>query len=157
MSVELKIKSKHLSVEAQIIRFEERKLHKQYRWAEAKHHQTGSNDMYPRWNDAAFNDYCSLSTHRKWDVRNENRATFLARAYIEGTAYSSVEQKRKPENEYKFNTFIIPRVVAMAVKYGKNKMPLKIWEKDKGYVDNPALKQIKADIVKWSTISEVEA
>ena len=82
MSVELKIKSKHLSVEARIIRFEERKLLKQYRWAEAKHHQTGNNDMYPRWHDVAFTSYCSLSKHRKWDVRNENRATFLARAYI---------------------------------------------------------------------------
>ena len=112
--------------------------------------------MYPRWNDAAFNSFCSLSKHRKWDVRNENRATFLARAYIEGAAYSSVEQKRKPENEYKFNAFIIPRVVAMVAKYGKNKMSLKIWEDGKGYVDNPALKRIKADIITWSTTSEVK-
>jgi hypothetical protein len=158
MSVELKIKSKHLSVEAQIIRFEERKLHKQYRWAEAKHHQTGNNDMYPRWNDAAFNSFCSLNIHRKWDVRNENRATFLARAFIEGTTYSSVEQKRRPENEYKFNTFIIPRVAAMVAKYGKNKMESKIYDRvAKAYVDNPALQNLKKDIITWSTISEVES
>ena len=155
MSVELKIKSKHLSVEARIIRFEERKLLKQYRWAEAKHHQTGNNDMYPRWNDAAFNSFCSLSKHRKWDVRNENRATFLARAYIEGVTYSSVEQKRKPENEYKFNAFIIPRVAAMVAKYGKDKMEANIYDRvARVYVDNPKLQDLKKDIITWSTTSE---
>lgn len=154
MSVELKIKSKHLSVEAQIIRFEEHKLLKQYQWALNKHHATGNNNEYPHWNDAALNSYCSLNKHRKWDVRNENRATFLARAYISGTPYSSVEQKRKPENEYRFNTFVIPRVVAMVAKYGKSKMPLKIYDRTaKAYVDNPALAQIKTDIVAWSTIN----
>lgn len=158
MSVELKIKSKHLSVEAQIIRFEERKLHKQYRWAEAKHHQTGNNDMYPRWSDIAFTRYCSLNNHRKWDVRNENRATFLARAFIEGTTYSSVEQKRKPENEYKFNTFVIPRVVAMVAKYGKKRIEAKIYDRvAKAYVDNPELAGLKKDIIMWSTTSEVES
>jgi hypothetical protein len=155
MSVELKIKSKHLSVEAQIIRFEERKFHKQYRWAEAKYRETGNNDMYPRWSDIAFMKYCSLSNHRKWDVRNENRATFLARAYIEGAAYSSIEQKRKPENEYKFNTYVLPRVVAMVAKYGKNKMESKTYDRvARAYVDNPELVGLKKDIISWSTTSE---
>ena len=113
--------------------------------------------MYPRWNDAAFNSFCSLSKHRKWDVRNENRATFLARAYIEGVTYSSVEQKRKPENEYKFNAFIIPRVAAMVAKYGKDKMEANIYDRvARVYVDNPKLQDLKKDIIKWSTISEVE-
>jgi len=156
MSVELKIKSKHLSVEAQIIRFEERKLHKQYRWAEAKHHQTGNNDQYPRWEDRAFMTFCSLSKHRKWDVRNENRATFLARAYIEGVPYASVEAKRKPENEYRFQTYILPRVVSMVAKYGKSKVPLKIYVYGQGNIDNPAIAKLKADIVAWSTISEAK-
>lgn len=155
MSVELKIKSKHLSVEAQIIRFEERKLLKQYNWSLQKHTAAGNNDMYPRWHDEAFNSYCSLSKHRRWDVRNENRATFLARAYIDGVAYNSVEYKRKPENEYKFNAFVLPRVVAMVAKYGKNKMPLKVYDRvARAYVDNSALAQLKSDIVAWSTISE---
>ena len=157
MSVELKIKSKHLSVEAQIIRFEECKLLKQYQWALNKHTDAGNNDMYPRWNDKAFNSYCSLNKHRRWDVRNENRATFLARAYIEGVAYSSVEQKRKPENEYRFNTFIIPRVVAMVAKYGDSKVPLKVWDSaSRSYVNNPALAQLTKDVIKWSTIVEAE-
>ena len=56
MSIELKIKSKHLSEEARIIRFEEHKQLKQYQWALKKYSETGSNDMFPRWNDKAFMD-----------------------------------------------------------------------------------------------------
>ena len=152
-SLPLKIKSKHLSVEAQIIRFEEYKLLKQYQWALNKHQEAGNNDMYPRWNDAAFNSYCSLNKHRRWDVRNENRATFLARAYIEGKLYSSVEQKRKPENEDKFVSYILPRVVAMVAKYGKNKVQAKVHAYGKGYIDNPEYTQLAKDIVAWSTIN----
>ena len=59
-----------------------------------------------------------MNHHRRWDVRNENRATFLARAYLQGKFYSTVEQKRKPENEYKFQVYIVPRIVAMVNKYG---------------------------------------
>lgn len=157
MSVELKIKSKHLSEEARIIRFEERKLERQVAWARNKHRATGSNDEYNAYSDKNAITRSSLNHHRRWDVRNENRATFLARAYIEGTAYNSVEQKRKPENEYKFNAYIIPRVTAMVAKYGSSKIPLKIYDRTKGgYVDNPDLAKIKADIVAWSTISEAE-
>jgi hypothetical protein len=150
MSVELKIKSKHLGVEAQIIRFEEQKLLKQYQWSLDKYTKAGNNDMYPRWKDTAFMSYCSLNNHRRWDVRNENRATFLARAYISGVPYNSVEKKRKPENELKFKTYIFPRVVAMAAKYGKIKVPLKIYDRTKGgYVDNPELARIAKDVTQW--------
>lgn len=93
MSIELKIKSKHLSEEAKIIRFEERKL-------KAK-------------NKPAF---WSLRQHRTWDVRNENRATFLARAFLAGKAYNSVEHK--VHSMYKLEYIIAPRVVAMVNKYG---------------------------------------
>ena len=86
MSIELKIKSKHLSVEAKIIRFEEHKLTKQIKWLK-EHQQTYETQFWKRH---------SLNQHRKVDVRNENRATFLARAFIAGKPYSSVEQKRNP-------------------------------------------------------------
>jgi len=153
MSIELKIKSKHLGVEASIIRFEEQKLLKQYQWSLNQYLKAGNNDMYPSSTDAAFNSYCSLNKHRRWDVRNENRATFLARAYIAGKAYCSVEQKRKPENEYTFIAFIIPRVVAMVAKYGSNKMQLKIYDRDtKAMVDNPQLKSLQQQIQDWATL-----
>lgn len=106
MSIELKIKAKHLALEPSIIRKEEKKLLKRIR----------SNKC----NDTAevFRKYESLYAHRKWNVRNEARATELARAYIAGKEYKRVEQKRKPENEYKFRNYIVPRIAAMAMKYG---------------------------------------
>ena len=107
MSIELKIKSKHLGLEAKVIKFEEEKLKKQIRW----HSKRLSPNHKLEWK------LQSLTHHRKYDVRNENRATFLARAFIEGRTYKSVEQSRKPENEYKFNTQIIPRVLGMVNKY----------------------------------------
>jgi hypothetical protein len=150
MSVELKVKSKHLSEEARIIRFEERKQLKQFEWAKRKHYETGSNDEYPCYNNKAWRNYYNLNWHRRWDVRNENRATFLARAYIAGKAYNTVEFKRK--NDYLFQTLIVPRVVNMVAKYGDNKMPLKVYDREKrDYVENPDLAALRKKIVEWAT------
>jgi hypothetical protein len=155
MSIELKIKSKHLSVEAQIIRFEEYKLKKQVRWFITNHKATGANDAAKLHTFHPFAKFNSLKQHRRWDVRNENRATYLARAYLAGKSYASVEQKRKPENEFKFNTFVIPRVVAMVAKYGNAKVPLRIYDRTKGaYIDNPELATLKKQIELWSTIDK---
>jgi hypothetical protein len=152
MSIELKIKSKHLSEEARIIRFEENKLLKQYQWSLNQYKTTGMNDMYPRWNDKAFMSYCSLNNHRKWDVRNENRATFLARAYISGISYNTVEQKRNPDNEHTFQTFVLPRVFAMVVKYGKRQDGDWEWDKQKSkYI---ATKQLKDKIAAWCELKQ---
>lgn len=107
MSIELKIKSKHLSVEAKIIRFEENKLTKQINWLR-EHQKSHETEWWKRH---------SLNKHRRVDVRNENRATFLARAFIEGKKYSEVEKKRKPEREWEFQSQIMKRVLAMIQKY----------------------------------------
>ena len=152
MSVELKIKSKHLSEEARIIRFEERKLFKQYQWALNNYRAAGNNDMYPRWNDKAFMSYASLNHHRRWGVRNENRATFLARAYIAGVTYNTVEHKRKPENEHVFQTQILQRVFAMVVKYGKREDGDWEWEKSNQGGRYIATKQLKDKIIAWANI-----
>ncbi len=149
MSVELKIKSKHLSEEAKIIRFEERKLFKQYQWALNNYRAAGNNDMYPRCNDKAFMSYASLNHHRRYDVRNENRATFLARAYIAGVPYNTVEHKRKPENELIFKTQILPRIFAMVAKYGNNKAGDREWEKSNQGGRYIATKQLKDKITAW--------
>ena len=97
MSIELKIKSKHLSVEAQIIRFEENKLRK-----------TDQETFF------------SLRNHRRWDVRNENRATFLARAFLSGRPYKTIEQN--VQDKVKFNAYIAPRALTMINKYGSEKI-----------------------------------
>jgi hypothetical protein len=149
MSVELKVKSKHLSEEARIIRFEERKQLKQYQWAQDQYRATGMNGMYPRWDDKAFNTYYSLKHHRQWDVRNENRATFLARAFIAGVPYETVEQKRNPDNERTFNLMVLPRVCAMVAKYGKQDGD-RIWNREKNRYEATAV--LKQKIQQWATL-----
>lgn len=108
MSVELKIKSKHLALEAKVIRFEEQKYKKQIEWLR----KNKKNEVY-----AKELELCSLSNHRKYVVGAENRATFLARAFIAGTPYNKVEKKRRDDKAFEFNAHIIPRVVIMVQKY----------------------------------------
>jgi hypothetical protein len=114
MSIKLKIKSKHLGLEAKVIKFEEAKLKKQIRWH--------SKNQSP--NEALEWKLNSITEHRRWNVRNENRATFLARAFIAGVPYKTVEQKRKPESYYKFRVYILPRVLSMVQKYHNRELTM---------------------------------
>jgi hypothetical protein len=150
MSIELKVKSKHLSEEARIIRFEERKVFKQFQWAKKKHYDAGHNDEYAYWLDPAWKTYWSLTRHRCWDVRNENRATFLARAYLKGVAYNKIEMKRK--DEVLFRSQIFPRICAMVVKYGKREQG--DWEWDKVKQRYAATKQLKDKIAEWCDLKQ---
>ena len=152
MSVELKIKSKHLSEEARIIRFEESKLLKGIDYRRRKYYEAGHNDEYKVWNDKNWRDYYSLNVHRKRDVRNENRATFLARAYIAGVPYNTVEHKRKPENELIFKAQILPRIFAMVAKYGNNEAGDREWEKSNQGGRYIATKQLKDKITAWCQV-----
>jgi hypothetical protein len=130
MSIELKIKSKHLGEEARIIRFEERKLLKQHQWSLNQYRAAGNNDIYPRWHDNAYMSYRSLNQHRRWDVRNENRATFLARAYLAGKDYKSVEQKCN--DLAVLRCWIFPRLCEMVNKYGPPAQKLnKKWNRER--------------------------
>lgn len=117
MSVELKIKSKHLGEEARIIRFEENKYLKRWQNAVEQHYKSGNNSE-PQV-DSNYCQYSSLRTHRTRNVRHENRATFLARAYIAGKPYKLIEQTRKPCYEDNFWGAIYPRVCDMVAKYGE--------------------------------------
>lgn len=110
MSIELKIKSKHLSLEAKVIRFEEQKLKKRIR-----HNREGNAlDLVRQLN--------SIAEHRKYVVGRENRATFLARAFIAGTPYNKVEVKRREDKHYEFNVLVLPRVYEMVKKYAPYSM-----------------------------------
>lgn len=102
-SIELKIKSKHLAIEAKIIRAEELKL------------KTTRPTNY-------IDKINSLSEHRKSTVRYEARATHLARTYLAHHEYSSVEKSRKSAKEYYFVTKVLPKVVSMVNKYGDTKV-----------------------------------
>lgn len=129
MSIELKIKSKHLSLEAKVIKFEEKKLLKQLRSNIEHFKKTGANEHYPVYNDKIYRSYSSIRAHRILDVRKENRSTYLARAYIEGKDYTSIEQKRK--NETDFIRYVFPRFVSMVLKYTPyNELPenSRVWD-----------------------------
>lgn len=127
MTIELKIKNKHLAQEARIIRTEEKKL-KAHTRANIEHHKKqGHNEPYDVYNDSANRSRMSLEQHRKWDVRNEQRATFLARAYLEGKAFNEVETNSDTKG-YKFR-IVQKRVLTMINKYGKNKIEMKDLDK----------------------------
>ena len=106
MSIELKIKAKHLALEPQIIKREELKLRKQMKYNRGE-------QSY--WDLDRKRE--ELSVHRRWNVRNELRATELARAYLAGKPYNYVEKKRKDNGV--FQLYIVPRIVAMVTRYGK--------------------------------------
>jgi len=140
MSIELKIKSKHLALEPAIIRHEERKLLKQIR----------ANRNYQD-NDAAeklVSKWYSLSRHLKWDVRNEARATNLARAYLAGKSYKTVEKTCYRDDILK--NVIVPRIVSMVMKYGP-KTYLKKWDKvqKKVVYDGLDLINVRDEILVW--------
>ena len=121
MCIELKIKSKHLALEPHVIRHEERKLKKQIKYT----HGTDANLIIK---------LDSLVAHRRWNVRNEARATELARAYLAGKPYSAVEKKRN--DDFLFRMYIVPRIVAMVTKYGRG----------------PQRQATKETIVEWAKI-----
>lgn len=106
MSIELKIKSKHLAEEARIIRFEEHKLAKQYKYLSERQRDAYS-VRYKRED---------IALHRRWNVRNEQRATYLARAFIAKKPYEEVERNTKDKCTLHYR--IVPRVQAMVYKYG---------------------------------------
>lgn len=108
MTIELKIKQKHLALEPNIIRKEECKLKKRMR-----HHRSedGTSSIDLEWK------LQSLTNHRRWNVRNEARATHLARTFIEGKPYSLAERKRNDDRL--FQLYIVPRIFAMVQRYGK--------------------------------------
>jgi len=124
MSIQLKIKSKHLGLEAKVIKFEEAKLKKQLRWY-AVRQQPEHKLMY---------QLNSITNHRKFEVRNENRATFLARAFIEGKPYKTAETSRHTANEGKFIFYVLPRVLSMVQKYHNRSLvmdDIKAWVDEK--------------------------
>jgi len=75
--VKLKVKTLSLAEEAKIIKRLEKGCEDKY----------GTNPIY---------------LHRIQEVRREARATHLARAFLSGKAYSTVESSRKPEKHLEF-------------------------------------------------------
>lgn len=150
MSIELKIKSKHLALEPAIIRHEEHKLKKRIDWYKMKHQLTGDVSWFGLYqNHPDLANLCSkrssLQSHRRVQVREEARATYLARAYIKGIPYKVVEAKtvEKPPHA------VMQSLIRMVMKYGKRYNN----EVDKSAVPFKVIKtaeqKAKEDIEKW--------
>lgn len=132
MCIELKIKAKHLAEEARIIKFEEEKLKKQIRFLVKRDgvelRKTDPNVRF--WWQQEFTELGkvddklnSLVVHRKWDLRNEVRATHLARTFLAGKSAKSVENKTTDLGILMY--YVMPRVVKLVNKYGKLKLEKK--------------------------------
>jgi hypothetical protein len=121
MSVELKIKAKHLALEPAIIRKEEKKLWDKFR-------RSGHENVW----DCKYGLKATLlESHRKVEVRREARATHLARAFIKGLPYEAVESN-KPLSEPSFDrSYFIGRMTKMIKKYHpeRHSMSLDEWTK----------------------------
>ena len=118
MSVYLKIKSKHLALEPAIIRKEENKVKKQIKHYKMYHQISADGTFayykeHPQLSDLWIR-YGSLVSHRRWEVRNEARATYLARAYIKHMPYKFVESK----TQEKLPGPVMDSLIRMVMKYG---------------------------------------
>lgn len=143
MSIELKIKSKHLALEPAIIRKEEQKLLKRIQQLKAYHQ---INDHWDSIIAPVHHKWWDLQHHRKWDVRNESRATYIARAYIKGIPYRTAEQKSEFNDTFK--RFILPRVFDMVAKYGKVHVR-KYWDGKKQDYRPEEKEKLMSEIKSW--------
>jgi hypothetical protein len=124
----LKIKIKYMANEAQIIRFEENKTKKEYRYLSAKQ---GREAEYQR----ALQEFWDMRRHRTFDLRCEARSTLVAYGFIRGKSYATVE------NAGVDNPPDWGKVLGMITKYGTIKDRLeatKALKKWTGYDANSA-------------------
>ena len=159
MSIELKIKAKHLALEPAIIRKEERRLlerikrHKQYHQITAESADSLEPEVAARYLFLKGKRE-SLYLHRIQDVRDESRATHLARAFIKGTPYKRVENKTN--YRFAYNSWNISRVMSrmidMISKYGSKEDHVpKLWNRELNrhmYVTED-FNRLKAKVTAW--------
>lgn len=92
---QLNVKQKSLAKESQIIKSDVKKYARE-------------NEIYTSAN---------LYEHLRTVVKPECRATGLALAYMQGRAYNTVEQKRKPEKECDFRYYTLKALHRILKKY----------------------------------------
>jgi hypothetical protein len=150
MSIELKIKSKHLALEPAIIRKEEQKLLNQIKNYKQYHQLTitpffNSYKEHPDLYSLEIK-YSSLVSHRVMNVREEARATYLARAFIRGYTYKKVESNGSGE----LSDTVMKSLIRMIMKYGSIRYYSDI---DRSIVPFKTIKtaedKAKEDILKW--------
>lgn len=108
-NVVLKIKAKELAEEAKFVRREEHAAYKSFV-------HSRNSQIFDRANRALIG-FQNLQNHRKTVIREEARATHLARMFIAGVPYSLVESNTAPLPEY-----LLEKVVRMVHLYRENPM-----------------------------------
>jgi hypothetical protein len=112
----MKVRIKELAQEAKFIRFEENKIKSNKLYIQ-------NYDDLPPERKAFVNqmacDHRELRSHRKVEVREAARAAQLAYGFLRDIPYSEIENKRKPEKEYRFNNYIKPEIKRLTKKFGK--------------------------------------
>jgi hypothetical protein len=99
MTIQLKIKSKHLAAESRIIKHEECKLKNRIK-------------LKPLNEKSLVQSLNSLASHRKGIVRSAARSTHLAYGFLRKTSYRRIEDNRtRTEPNWK-------EIERMVVKYG---------------------------------------
>ena len=152
MSIELKIKSKHLALEPAIIRKEERNLLKQIQWYKMKHQisteGTVWTDFYKHHPDLSnlYSKHGRLISHRRIEIREESRATYLARAYIKDMPYKTVEVNGKGL----LSPAVMKSMIRMVMRYGSVVYRPDYERSEHGMkVAKTAEDKAKEDILKW--------
>jgi hypothetical protein len=101
MKLHLKIKILSLAAEARIIREQEQRLCRIARRLRLKQKPTTNIELA----------HDSIRDHRKFDIRNEQRATLIAYGFLRGRDYKAIEIKADTSPDWE-------RAKALALKYG---------------------------------------
>lgn len=112
----MKVRIKELAQEAKFIRLEENKIKSNRLYIQ------NYEDLLPEKKkivNQMADDFRSLRSHRKVEVREAARAAQLTYGFLRDVPYSQIESKRKPEKEYRFEYKIKPEIVRLAFKFGK--------------------------------------
>lgn len=116
MTYQLRIKAISLALEAQAIRKDEKKALDRRKSAKTDERRT-----------KLYNQYADLRNHRVIDVRNEARATNIARGFLRGLRYDQIETMPKGlrKGMNRFDTYLLgndgpnwDRVLRLIDKYG---------------------------------------
>lgn len=103
MSIELKIKTKHLSSESKIIRKEELKLKKQIRstnkYAKDGEFTEEQMKVFRQKARDRISQLQNIQTHRVNKLRGEARCTHLAYGFVKGVPYRAMEDKETTKSE----------------------------------------------------------
>lgn len=112
--IELAGKSIALQAEARVFRTKEYSILRKIKNAEARQRKADNFRV----------DYQKMNRHRKFDIRNEARRTFLARAFIKGYKYSDIEgdfTARHAVDQYDLKSWA-NSIAGMVQRYGPQEL-----------------------------------